>query len=369
MKILYVTTIGNTMVFFKDFIRHLLDEGHIVDIATNENSGDTLVPDCYRTWGCKVYPLDCSRSPMDMGNIRAVRQIRQIVKEDAYNLVHCHTPIAAACTRLACQPLRKNDVKVIYTAHGFHFFNGAPLKNWLIYYPIEKICSCFTDILITINKEDYARAKKKFHARQIKYVPGVGIDLDKFNVRSVDRNAMRMEFGIPLDARVVLSVGEVNANKNHRLGIEALAKLGNPNVYYIVCGSGNLIETHKALARELGIEKQVVFAGYRTDVAEFYNMANVFFFPSYREGLSVSLMEAMACGLPCVVSRIRGNVDLIDDAGGALFDPHSIDECLGALKNVLRDDCAGMGEHNAEKVKQFDLKTVIAMMDKVYEML
>ena len=160
MKILYITTIGLTMGFFNAFIRQLLDNGNVVEIATNES--DAKVPAYYREWGCKIYPISCSRSPLDIGNIKAIWQIRNIVKENRYEIVHCHTPIAAMCTRIACSPLRTDKTKVYYTAHGFHFYDGAPLKNWMLYYPIEKFLSRCTDVLITINKEDYKRKRCTF---------------------------------------------------------------------------------------------------------------------------------------------------------------------------------------------------------------
>ena len=162
MKVLYITTIGITMRFFESFIKEQLDIGNQIDIATNENNGKDAVPNCYREWGCRVYHIDTSRSAVSMGNIRAIKQIREIVIDNRYDIVHCHTPLAAVVTRIACKNLRRKGVKVIYTAHGFHFFRGAPLKNWLLFYPIERGLSWLTDTLITINIEDYQRAKKAF---------------------------------------------------------------------------------------------------------------------------------------------------------------------------------------------------------------
>ena len=163
MKILYVTTIGSTMNFFKSFIGELISEGHTVDIACNNSKSP--VPEIYSDWGCNIYPISCTRSPMNKGTVKAISELKKIVAENKYDIVHCHTPIAAMCTRLACKDLRKNGVRVIYTAHGFHFYNGAPKKNWLMYYPVEKICAKYTDTLITINKEDYEFAKKKMKAK------------------------------------------------------------------------------------------------------------------------------------------------------------------------------------------------------------
>lgn len=309
MKILYVTTVGMTMNFFKALVGELIKEGHAVDIACNED--EYKVDDFYRESGCKIYQIDCSRSPLSKGNLKAVKELKKIVSENHYDIVHCHTPIAGVCARLACKNFRKNGLKVIYTAHGFHFYQGAPLKNWLVYYPIEKYCSRFTDVLITINQEDYALAKKKMKAKKTEYVPGVGIDVDKFRNTVVDRTAKRKELGIPENAFLLLSVGELNANKNHQIVIRALAQLNDSNIHYMIAGKGDLHDELIDLANRLGVAEQVHLLGYRNDVAELYKTADVYCLPSIREGLNVSVMEAMASGLPVICSCIRGNTDLI----------------------------------------------------------
>lgn len=309
MKILYVTTVGMTMNFFKALVGELIKEGHAVDIACNED--EYKVDDFFQKLGCKVYHIGCVRSPLSKSNLEAVKELKKIVSENHYDIVHCHTPVAGVCTRLACKSFRKNGLKVIYTAHGFHFYQGAPLKNWLVYYPIEKYCSRFTDVLITINQEDYALAKKKMKAKKTEYVPGVGIDVDKFRNTVVDRTAKRKELGIPENAFLLLSVGELNANKNHQIVIRALAQLNDSNIHYMIAGKGDLHDELIDLANRLGVSEQVHLLGYRKDVAELYKTADVYCLPSIREGLNVSVMEAMASGLPVICSCIRGNTDLI----------------------------------------------------------
>lgn len=309
MKILYVTTVGMTMNFFKALVGELIKEGHAVDIACNED--EYKVDDFYRESGCKIYQIDCSRSPLSKGNLKAVKELKKIVFENHYDIVHCHTPVAGVCARLACKSFRKKGLKVIYTAHGFHFYQGAPLKNWFVYYPIEKYCSRFTDVLITINQEDYALAKKKMKAKKTEYVPGVGIDVDKFRNTVVDRTAKRKELGIPENAFLLLSVGELNANKNHQIVIRALAQLNDSNIHYMIAGKGDLHDELIDLANQLGVAEQVHLLGYRNDVAELYKTADVYCLPSIREGLNVSVMEAMASGLTVICSCIRGNTDLI----------------------------------------------------------
>jgi len=361
VKILYITTIGGTMNFFNSFIESLLKDGHTVDIATNEK--DSSVPECYRKWGCRVYQIDTARSPLSKGNLAAIAQIRKIVSENKYDIVHCHTPVAAMCTRLACRKIRKRGTKVFYTAHGFHFYKGAPKKNWVLYYPVEKICSYFTDVLITINQEDYALAKKKMKAKEIVYVPGVGIDLTKFGTDTVNKASKREELGIPQNASLLLSVGELNENKNHETVIRAIADI--PNVYYIIAGKGGLQEHLQSVIDELNLTTRVKLIGFRRDVDELCEAANVYVLPSVREGLNVSIMEAMASGLPCVVSKIRGNTDLIDENGGTLFDPLSVEDCRKAIQEVLSSENNKLSEYNREKIKSFSLDAVSEQMKDI----
>ena len=364
MKILYVTTIGGTMNFFNSFINLLINEGHTIDIATNEH--DSKVPACYREWGCRVYQIDTSRSPLKRGNLKAIKQIKKLVKKEKYDIVHCHTPIAALCTRLACSKARKNGTKVFYTAHGFHFYKGAPLKNWLLYYPVEKICAHFTDVLITINREDYALAQKKIKAKQVEYVPGVGVDLTRFGQTVVDKSAKRKELGIPENATLLLSVGELNENKNHETVIRAIKDL---DVYYIIAGKGGLQAHLQDVIDGLGMTNQVNLLGFRDDISELCEAADIYVMPSCREGLSVALMEAMASGLPCVVSKIRGNTDLIQEAkGGFLCETMDVAayaeklNCL-ACNPELREK---MGRNNLIAIRKFSIETVTEEIRKIY---
>ena len=219
MKILYVTTIGGTMRFFEKFVEKLVSEGNTVDIATNEQ--ESKVPEVYRNLGCNIFHISCSRSPLSRGNLRAIKEIKELVSKNRYDIVHCHTPIAAMCTRFACRKARKQGTKVFYTAHGFHFYKGAPLKNWLVYYPIEKICARLTDVLITINHEDYSLAQRKMRAKKVVLVPGVGIDVAMFASTNANRSEVREKIGVPENAVLLTSVGELNQNKNHIVVIRA----------------------------------------------------------------------------------------------------------------------------------------------------
>lgn len=368
MNILYVTTIGITMGFFKAFIRELLDANHTVSIATNDTLGE--VPACYREWGCKVYSLSCSRSPLDKGNAAAVGQIRKIVSKNRFDIVHCHTPIAAACARLACAGLRKSGTKVIYTAHGFHFYKGAPLKNWLLYYPVEKLCAYFTDGLITINKEDYELARKKLRAGKVFYFPGVGIDVSKFVNAKVDRQQKREEIGVPPDAFLLVSVGELSDRKNQETAIRSLAWLRNENVHYVIVGRGSNEQCLRSVAKDLGIEMQVHMLGFRNDIAELYKCADVCIFPSLQEGLPVAMMEAMASGLPVVASKIRGCVDLVDEEGAIyLCDPRDTEEFAQAIGVLMNDHLRRdkISQNNIQQSWHYDVKIINDRMRQIYQ--
>lgn len=352
------------MEFFTELFKRLIAEGHTVELA------------CSSHWDYKEvvaqlhlrrYDIPFSRFPFSLDNLKAYRQLKKLVRENHYDIVHCHTPNAAAITRLACKGIRKNGTKVIYTAHGFHFYKSAPLKNWLVYYPVEWLCAHWTDVLITINNEDYALAKKKMRAGKVKYVPGIGIDLSKFNCDFFTQEQLadiRKELGIPNDKTWLLSVGELNENKNHETVLRAI--VGIKDVYYTVAGRGTKMEELIALSEELGIADRVKFLGYRSDVSFLCEAADAFIMPSFREGLSVALMEAMASGMPCCVSRIRGNTDLIDENGGALFDPYSVDDCLEAVKKLLASDMELCGEYNRDKIKHYGSSVVEKAISKVY---
>ena len=353
------------MNFFISLTQKLIQEGNTVDVASN----DTLKPisNIYAELGCKVFNISCTRAPLSLKSFAAIKEIQEIVKQGHYDIVHCHTPIAGVCTRLACKSFRKNGLKVIYTAHGFHFYKGAPIKNWLVYYPIEKYCSRFTDVLITINREDYALAKKKMKAQKTEYVPGVGIDVDKFKNTVVDRTAKRKELGIPENAFLLLSVGELNANKNHQIVIRALAQLNDSNIHYMIAGKGDLHDELICLANRLGVAKQVHLLGYRKDVAELYKTADVDVFPSIREGLGLAAIEGMAAGLPLVCSDNRGTKEYAINGKGALV-CNSINDFASAIDRLhtdprLRDE---LGQAGVAEIEMFSEKRVNKTMLQIY---
>jgi glycosyltransferase involved in cell wall biosynthesis len=313
------------------------------------------------------YHVEFSRKGSSIiNNIRAFKQINILMKKNRYKFVHCHSPIGGLCGRIIGHMTKTT---VIYTAHGFHFYKGAPLINWLIYYPAEKWLARNTDVLITINKEDYCRAKN-FKAKKIKYLPGVGVDIDKFKNIEFDKEKKRKSIGINIDDFMIISVGELNKNKNHQAIIKAVAKLKNEKIKYIVCGQGPLENELRGLTNALRIDNQVKFLGFRKDIVELMNVADLFAFPSYREGLSLSLMEAMASGLPVVCSKIRGNIELIEEGkGGYLIDPKKPLEFADKINKLykdrkLRNSFAG---NNYNHINNFSIKNVIDKISQIYK--
>ncbi|MDO5415017.1 MAG: glycosyltransferase family 4 protein, partial [Bacillota bacterium] len=316
-----------------------------------------------REFGFKEHNVPFTRKVFSKGNFKAFKILKNVISTGKYDIVHCHTPNASVITRLICRKYRKRGLKVYYTAHGFHFYKGAPKKNWVIYYVIEWICSFFTDVLITINKEDFNLASKKMKAKHVEYVPGIGINLEKFQ-SSKNESSKKIKTNAP--NQLFLSVGELNENKNHAIVIKALALIKNSNIHYAIAGEGDHYTLLKKLAEELNLDNRVHLLGFRDDINELMNASNVYIFPSYREGLSVSLMEAMASGLPCVISSIRGNTDLIDENGGVSFNPASVKECKDAIEKILVSDVETMGKYNKRKVKNFTTNVVLDEMKRIY---
>ena len=303
------------------------------------------------------YHIEFPRNPIyARKNWRAYKQLETLVKRKKFDLIHCHTPVGGVLGRIVAH---KFSVKVIYTAHGFHFYDGAPLKNWLIYYPIEKFLSRYTDVLITINKEDYKRAKKKFHAKKTVYIPGVGVDTKKFAPRKSGRERIRTELGLKDKDIMLLSVGELNENKNHEAVIRAIKGM---DVTYVIAGKGEKRNSLEQIAKECGVDLRLV--GFRTDVSDFYDAADVYVLPSIREGLNVSLMEAMASGLSCAVSRIRGNTDLIDDEA-VLFDPKNKEQLRESVESAIKN-LEEYSQKNLKKIRGFDLSAVENLISSIY---
>lgn len=363
-KVLFVATVAkkHIMEFHIPYLKLFKEHEWETAVAARndfENRDECVIP-----YSDTYYDVPFERSPFKASNIAAYKELKKIICEGSYDIIHCHTPVGALLTRFAARSVRKRGTHVVYTAHGFHFFKGAPLLNWIVYFPVEWVCSFLTDILITINQEDYLFAKKHMHAKQIEYVPGVGIDLHKFESAHTDAGTLRKLFHIPEDGLWVLNVGELIQRKNQESLIRAIKDV--PNVYLTIAGSGDLYGRLSTIVESLELGKRVKLLGYRNDIPELCQAADVFALPSLQEGLPVAIMEAMACKKPIICSSIRGNTDLVDDKGGVLFDPHNVDDIRSALEEIMGRDKVAMGQYNAEKIKKYELPVVINRMEKLY---
>ena len=368
-KILFISNISNRI---SSFVTASISAAHNLNIdfyqASNwQSAAKTQISADEKEYDIKIKSVLISRNPFATMNLTAYKELVKLINQEKIDYIHCNTPVGGLLGRLAGKKCKVK--KVIYQAHGFHFYKGAPLKNWLLYYPVEKRLARYTDALITINREDYELAKRKMRLRnggKVYYVPGVGVDLEKFSKTTIDKKAKRRELGIPEDAVLLLSVGELNHNKNHETVIRAIADM---NVYYIIAGQGELHQHLEDLIDSLNLRDRVKLLGFSRDVKELYEAADIFVFPSFREGLSVSVMEAMASGLPCVASKIRGNTDLLENTGGGfLRDPHDASDFAEKIERLAADVelRKKMGRANLMTIQKFSTEAVIKEMQNIY---
>lgn len=351
--------------------------GYDVEIACNFKTGNSMPQEqidkfkiMLQKLHIKYYQIDFSRDIFNVrDNIKAYCQVKKLLldsqKQNIYKFIHCHSPIAGVIGRLAAH---KCNTKVLYTAHGFHFYKGAPLHNWLIYYPIERYLSKWTNTLITITQEDYKRAKN-FKQEHLKYIPGVGIDIEKFSNSTNNIRLTREKLQIPPDALVLLSVGELNKNKNHCIIIKAISLLNKTNIYYLICGQGEQEQTLINTAKDLGISKNVRLLGYIEQIEKIYQLSDIFILPSKREGLSVALLQAIASGLPCIASNIRGNVDVITSGYNGFLVENSNEyeyaECIEKLTdNILYNR---MSKNIQKSSNKYSLSNINVMMKNIYK--
>ena len=313
-KVLFTATVDSHILQFHiPYLKMFKDNGYEVHVATN---GTDKIPYCD-----VKHTVSFERDPIKFNNIKAIKQLKKIINENNFEIIHCHTPMGSVVTRIAAKKARNKGTRVIYTAHGFHFFKGAPLANWLIFYPIEKYLSKYTDCLITINQEDYELAKRKFKkCRQIELVHGVGVDESKFNFEMSDKekHEIRESLGLTDEDFVLIQVGEMNKNKNQIMAIEVMRDLvkEDTSIHLLLVGTGVLEEFYKEKIKEYNLQKNIHMLGYRRDIPKLLKISDVLLSLSHREGLPVNVIEGMICGLPIIATDCRGNRDLVEKCIG-----------------------------------------------------
>ena len=372
MKVLFVATVRSHIgQFHMPFIRALKERGVAVDAAFKDNSADK--PGLDLSGIDNVFEIPFSRSPFSLSNIKAYFMLKKVIDKNGYDAVHCHTPMGAVVARLASKKQRKKGMKVIYTAHGFHFYSGASKKNWLMFYPVEKFLSKYTDCLITINGEDYKTAvDRKFKAGKIVKVNGVGVDLSKFKpISKEEKNSLRSEFGYSPNDFLLIYPADFSVRKNQNMLFDALAVCLNKHsdIYLLLPGAKSNVERYQALAESKNISSNVNFMGYRRDIEKLVAMSDVSVSTSRQEGLPINLIEAMAVGNPVIATDVRGNNDLVEDGKTGflvkLNDSEKMSDRILELY-VDREKASEMGQQGMKKASAYSETNVIKEMISFY---
>ena len=368
--LMYASVASMIQQFNMNNIQILLDLGYEVDVACNFETGSTISNEKIRelkntleNLNVHYYQIDVPRQITDINNIKkAYKQTLNLMNERNYNLIHCHSPIGGVICRISNKnSVNYKNVRMIYTAHGFHFFNGNnPIKN-VLFKSIERYAAKYTDVLITINKEDY-QAAKSFDLKNggmVEYVPGIGIDVNKIQSIPGDKKWFCNELGINNDIRILISVGELSDRKNQKVIIQCMKALPS-NYHYVICGKGSKLSELTKLALDLKVSERVHFLGFRTDIIKLVKSSDIFVFPSLQEGLPVALMEALACGIPCIASKIRGNIDLINGKNGVLVDNNPCSWVDGILSaNTQRNQ-------SIINMNKYDISVISEQMRTIY---
>lgn len=366
-KVLFSATVDSHILHFHvPYLKLFKEKGYEVHVATN---GNEKIPYCD-----KKHIISFERSPYKLNNLKAIKQLKKIIDEENFEIIHTHTPMGSVVTRLASIKARKKGTRLIYTAHGFHFYKGASKLNWLLFYPVEKILSRYTDCLITINKEDYELAKNKFKkCKQIEYIPGVGIDEEKFNFKMTikEKNDLRKSLGLKKDDFVLIYPAELSERKRQEWLINSLNNLMNKhnNIHLLLPGKDSLNGKLKKIIEKLKLENQVHLLGYRKDIQKLLYISDIAVSSARQEGLPVNIMEAMYVGLPIVASNCRGNRDLVKNSkNGYLINLEDNKNFSKKVEKLYKDkkQYKGFKKYNENEIKQYKLENIVMIMEKIY---
>ena len=351
-KVLFVATVDSHIeLFHLPYLKMFHDKGWEVHVATD--TGKKI------EYCDKKIKLPIKRSPFKLvSNYKAMRKLREVMKKEGYSIVHCHTPMGGVVARMAGRKLRREGLRMIYTAHGFHFYKGAPVHYWLMFYPVEWYLAKYTDTLITINNEDYERAKKKFgkRCRDIQYVPGVGVDEKKFEKKlsAKEKHTLRESLGLKDDDKVLICVGRLDKNKNQGFLIRVMKELVVKDTHYqlLLVGPDELNGKYQRLAEKLDVSECIHFLGFREDIPELLQISDVAVSASKREGLPANLIEAAMLGLPIVATDCRGNMDVCNKCRSAIIEQGDIEGFARAVKTKSQSNHSATNEYSLASVKQ-----------------
>lgn len=368
MKILYVATVRSHIgQFHMPVINALKNEGHTVHVAFKDNSADK--PGLDLSIIDKTFEVPFERSPYSPRNIKACKILKRIIDEGNYDIIHCHTPVGGVMTRISAKDARRRGTKVFYTAHGFHFYKGAPKKYWAMFFPVEKMLAKETDVLITINQEDYDLARKHFKAGKVVKVNGVGVDLSKFHVATEEeKQAARKELGLTPDQFVMLCAADLSVRKNQPMIFRAMAQIKNecPNVVALMPGQPILKDEYEKLCDELGISNMVQLMGYRRDIDKLLAACDCVISSSRQEGLPMNLIEAAASGRYIIATDVRGNADIVKHSGfGALVKLNDYEAMAREIICAVQSH-KSLGQESLDAARIFDEKQIISSVMDLY---
>lgn len=366
-KVLFTASIAKHLLrFHLPYLEWFKDHGYEVHIACD---GDEEVPFTDKKW-----TVPFVRSPFSSGHFKAFKSLKAIIDQEQYTLIHCHTPMASIVTRLAAKEARLRGTKVLYTAHGFHFFKGSPIINWLTYYPVEILTSGYADAIITINTEDFELIKAKGNSKTEYFlIPGIGVDSEKFfPISDYMKNNLRAEIGFAKNDFIAVYAAEFIERKNHKFIIEALAVAKNkfPKLKVLFCGRGKLKEEMEALVKKYNLEATIIFMGFRNDVDQLYKIADIGISSSKQEGLGINLVEEMMCGLPILATVDRGHKEIVSPReNGFLFEQENKQEFLKYLNLVYSDIDTRkiMRQKSIKMADKFEISNSLAEMSSIYK--
>jgi glycosyltransferase EpsD len=364
-KVLFSATVDSHILNFHiPYLKYFKDQGYEVHVATN---GTEKIPYCD-----VKHTVSFERSPFKFNNLKAIRQLKKIIDIEKFEIIHTHTPMGSVVTRLAARSSRKKTGTIVfYTAHGFHFYTGAPIQNWIIYYPVEKILAHITDVLVTINEEDYMRAQKKLRAKNIIKTNGVGVDLKRFRPvhDQKEKDQLRREYGFHKDDLILICVAELNKNKNQGFLMRAMREVLkiNPKAKLLICGIGDYEERYRKYIIELDLEHSVLLMGYRKDIHKLMRMSDIGVSASIREGFGLSIVEELASGIPVAISKNRGHIEILQEKYLGSFYPYDkIDDYISILQKTAINSCNGQSAKRHYFASKFSIPNVINFMATQY---
>jgi glycosyltransferase EpsD len=367
-RILYSATSDvHIKTFHIPYIKWLQAQGYEVHLAV-EKRGDVDLSFCD-----EVFYVPFKRSPFDIENLKALRAVKSIIKSNGYALIHCHTPMASVITRLAAMGERKNGCKIIYTSHGFHFSSEAPAKNWLLYYPVEKLLAKVTDAIITINTEDYLIAKNKLKVKDVYQLNSIGVDTEKFSaIDQWSKTEIREKHGVNKDDFILFYAADFIPRKHHAFFIKCMKVLKKeiPGVKLYLAGTGLLFEKIKKEAYDEGVHEVVYFLGWRNDINELAAIADVGVSSSKLEGLGLGLAETMYCNVPIVASNTKGHRELIEHGkNGYIYEQNNVEAFCSFIVYLYqnKDVRHQMGKACKTKIKDFTIDKSLNKMKQVYQ--